>query len=148
MQQKYPHDDCEEATQSPNNISSRHILPLFKKNSWTSQNWSCKEHVIYWRHNGSVENVQSPVEIINLCAHTDHKAEQEDPGQGVLQNRFAGQQLFDGDAQTLHTGDWKCSNHRADCNIHKNVCLSMSRSHHEDEYQGHNDHKCCKDHKT
>ena len=148
MQQEDAHDDGAEAAQRADDVVRRHVLPLFEQDGRTSEDRRGEEDVVDGCHEGRVEDVQGPVQVIDLRAHAHHQAEQQGPGQRVPQHGPARHQLLDGDAQALNAGHRECPDHGADGDVHQDVRLSVAGTHHEDEDQGHDDHECREDHKT
>lgn len=72
VEQEDAHDDCEEATECTDDIVRSHVLPLFEEDGRAGEHGRGEEHVVDWRYQGGVENVQSFVQVVDLRAHTAH----------------------------------------------------------------------------
>lgn len=141
VEQEDAHDDGEEATEGADDVVGAHVLPLFEEDGGARQHGRGEEHVVDWRHQGCVENVQGLVQVVDLCAHAGHQTQEQEPRQWVSQNIPPRDRLLDGDAQSFDAGDGQRPDHRADGDVDQDVGLAVAGAHHEDEDEGHDDDK-------
>lgn len=144
MEQEDTHDDREEATEGADHVVRPHVLPLLEKDGGAREHWRGEEHVVDGGHQGGVENVQSLVQVVDLCTHTGHQTHQQDPRQWVSHNVFSSDCFLDGNTQSFDTGHRECPNYWADGDVDEDIGLTVARTHNKYKYEGHDDDNCGK----
>lgn len=147
VKQEDAHDDCEEATEGADHVIRAHVLPLLEEDGGAGEHRCGEEHVVDGSHQGCVEYVQSLVQVVDLSAHAGHQTQKQDPCQRVSHYVFPCDCFLDGDAQPFDAGHWECPNHWADGDVHKDIGLTVARTHNKYEDESHDDDKSGKDKK-
>lgn len=104
VEQEDAHDDGEEATEGADHVVCAHVPPLLEEDGRAGEHRCGEEHVVDGSHQGGVEYVQSLVQVVDLCAHTGHQTQKQDPCQWVPRYAFPGDRFLDGDPQSFDTG--------------------------------------------
>lgn len=147
VEQEDPHDDGEEATEGADHVVRAHVTPLLEEDGRAGEHRCGEEHVVDGSHQGSVEYVQSLVQVVDLCAHTGHQAQKQDPRQRVSHHVFPGDCFLDGDTQSFDAGHRECPDYWADGDVDQDIGLTVTGTHDKYEDEGHDDDKSGKDEK-
>lgn len=148
MEQEDTHDNREEATEGADDVIRAHVAPLLEKDGGAREHRCGEEHVVDGSHQGGVEYVQSLVQVVDLCAHTGHQTQKQDPCQWVSHNVFPGDCFLDGNTQSFDTGHRQCPNYWADGDVDKDIGLTVAGTHNKYEDEGHDDDNRGKHKKT
>lgn len=147
VEQEDAHDDGEEATEGADHVVRAHVTPLLEEDGGAGEHGCGEEHVIDGSHQGGVEYVQSLVQVVDLCAHTGHKTQKQDPRQRVPHNVFTSDRFLDGDAQSFDARHRQRPDYRADGDVDEDVGLTVAGTHDKNEDEGHDDDESGKDKK-
>ena len=133
MKHEYTQDDGDKAREGAHDVHSRHPVPLLEEDDGGDHHRRGEEHVVDGEHQGGVEDVQRPVEEVDLSADRKHQHEGQDVGERVPYNRQPLEEVPNGDAQTLAGGHGEGPDHRADGDVDEDVPLSVTWGDDEDE---------------
>lgn len=148
VEQEDADDDGEEAAERADHVVRAHVAPLLEEDGGAREHGRGEEDVVDGSDQRGVEDVQSFVQVVDLCADTGHQPQDQDPRQRVLHHVLPCDRLFDGDAQTFDARHRQRADHRADGDVDQDVGLAVAGPHHEDEDEGQDDDKSGKHTKT
>lgn len=104
MEHEHTQDDGGKAREGAHDIHGRHAVPLLEEDDGGGHDHRGEEHVVDGEHQGGVENVQRPVEEVDLSAEGKCQDEGQDVGEGVPHDWQPVEEVLNGDAQTLDRG--------------------------------------------
>ena len=133
MKHEYTQDDGDKATEGAHDVHGRHPVPLLEEDDGGGHHRRGEEHVVDGEHQGGIEDVQRPVEEVDLSADGKCQHEGQDVGKRVPHNWEPLEEVLNGDAQTLAGGHGEGPNHRADDDVDEDVPLSITWGDDEDE---------------
>lgn len=145
MKHEHSQHDGDEARQGAHNIHSSHAVPLLEQDDGVGDDHGSKEHIVDGEHQGSIKNVQRPVEEVDLSAEAKRQDEGQDVGQGMPNNGQPLKEVPNGDAQTLDGNHREGPDHRADDDVNEDVPLSVTGRDDEDEDETGHQQKHSKD---
>lgn len=148
VEQEDAHNDREEAAERPDDVIRTHMLPLFEEDGRAGEHRGGEEHVVDGRHQRGVEYVQSLVQVVDLCAHTAHQTQEEDPSQRISQHVLPCDCFLDGDTQSFDAGHRQCPDYRADGDVDQDVGLAVAWTDDKYEDQSHDDNQSGEDNKS
>lgn len=139
VEQEDADDDGEEAAERADHVVWAHVAPLLEEDGGAREHWRGEEHVVDGSDQGGVEDVQSFVQVVDLCADAGHQPQDQDPRQRVPRHVLPRDRFLDGDAQTFDARHRQRADHRADGDVDQDVGLAVAGTHHKDEDEGHDD---------
>lgn len=148
VEQEDANDDGEEAAERADHVVWTHVAPLLEEDGGAHEHGRGEEHIVDGSDQRGVEDVQSFVQVVDLCADAGHQPQDQDPRQRVSRHLFPCDHFFDGDAQTFDARHRQRADHRADGDVDQDVGLTVAGTHHKDEDEGHDDDKSGKHTKT
>lgn len=133
MQHEHAQDDGDKAREGARNVHSRHAVPLLEEDDGRGNDHRGEEHVVDGEHQGGVENVQCPVEEVDLSAEGQCQDEGQDVGERMPDNWQPLEEVLDGDAQPLDSSHGEGPDHRTDDDVDENIPLPVTWGDDKDE---------------
>lgn len=133
MKHEHTQDDGDEAREGAHDVHGGHAVPLLEEDDGGGDHDGGEEHVVDGEHQGGIEDVQRPVEEVDLSAERKGEDEGQDVGEGVPHDWHPLEEVLDGDAQTLDGRHREGPDHRADDDVDEDVPLSVTWGDDEDE---------------
>lgn len=141
MEHEHTQDDRDEAREGAHDVHGGHAVPLLEEDDGGGDHDGGEEHVVDGEHQGGVENVQRPVEEVDLRAERKRQDEGQDVGEGVPHDRQPLEEVLNGDAQALDGRHGEGPDHGADDDVDEDVPLSVTRGDDEDENEAEHQQK-------